>query len=109
MQQVIDRAQNKLDELDAQSPEKVKVVKIDGLTVLKIMKHSSECLAREAQGTLLGLDKDDDATSTLEVTNSFPSWQPSDDDWDSEEQAMETKLSLEEKTRDYTEQMMKMM
>jgi len=52
--------------LDEQS--KVDLVQIDGLVVLKIIKHCRENLPELVTGQLLGLD----VNSTLEVTNSFP-------------------------------------
>merc|ERR1711871_1165692 len=56
-----------------QEEEEVKVdpltlVEIDGLAVLKIVKHCTENLPQLVTGQLLGLDYD----STLEVTNCFP-------------------------------------
>ena len=43
-------------------------VAIDGLAVLKIIKHCSEALPAMVAGSLLGLDQGE----TLEVTHSFP-------------------------------------
>lgn len=46
----------------------LELVEIDGLAVLKIVKHCTENLPQLVTGQLLGLDYD----STLEVTNCFP-------------------------------------
>ena len=43
-------------------------VQIDGLAVLKIVKHCTECQPSLVTGQLLGLD----IGATLEVTNCFP-------------------------------------
>jgi len=48
--------------------EKLSCVEIDGLAVLKIVKHCKEYLPQLVTGQLLGLDFD----NTLEVTNCFP-------------------------------------
>merc|ERR1712159_743266 len=48
--------------------ERLEVVEIDGLAVLKIVKHCKEYLPQLVTGQLLGLDFD----NTLEVTNCFP-------------------------------------
>jgi translation initiation factor 3 subunit H len=47
-------------------------VKLDGLVVLKIVKHCKESLPALVTGQLLGLDFQRDDASTLEVTNCFP-------------------------------------
>eukprot|EP00270_Netrium_digitus_P017058 TRINITY_DN619_c0_g1_i1.p1 TRINITY_DN619_c0_g1~~TRINITY_DN619_c0_g1_i1.p1 ORF type:complete len:349 (-),score=106.37 TRINITY_DN619_c0_g1_i1:222-1268(-) len=46
----------------------LRVVQIDGLVVLKMIKHCKECMPQLVTGLLLGLD----IGSTLEVTNCFP-------------------------------------
>ncbi|GLJ52188.1 hypothetical protein SUGI_1110170 [Cryptomeria japonica] len=46
----------------------LRVVQIDGLVVLKIIKHCKECMPALVTGQLLGLD----IGSVLEVTNCFP-------------------------------------
>ncbi|KAL3694955.1 hypothetical protein R1sor_008606 [Riccia sorocarpa] len=46
----------------------LRVVQIDGLVVLKIVKHCKECMPSLVTGQLLGLD----IGSILEVTNCFP-------------------------------------
>jgi len=51
-----------------QPRDKLELVEIDGLAVLKIVKHCRENLPQLVTGQLLGLDYD----STLEVTNCFP-------------------------------------
>jgi len=51
-----------------ESDDSLAVVQIDGLVVLKIIKHCKENLPELVTGQLLGLDFD----STLEVTNCFP-------------------------------------
>lgn len=48
--------------------EKLELVELDGLVVLKIVKHCKEHLPQLVTGQLLGLD----FGSTLEVTNCFP-------------------------------------
>merc|ERR1711990_164456 len=48
--------------------QKLDLVEIDGLAVLKIVKHCKEHLPQLVTGQLLGLDYD----QTLEVTNCFP-------------------------------------
>merc|ERR1712159_616855 len=48
--------------------EKLEVVEIDGLAVLKIVKHCKEYLPQLVTGQLLGLDFD----NMLEATNCFP-------------------------------------
>jgi len=48
--------------------EPIKVVEVDSLVVLKIIKHCLESPTDSPTGTLLGLD----VSSTLQVTNSFP-------------------------------------
>jgi hypothetical protein len=45
-----------------------RVVQIDGLVALKIIKHCKECMPALVTGQLLGLD----IGSILEVTNCFP-------------------------------------
>ncbi|CAO3608524.1 unnamed protein product [Cunninghamella blakesleeana] len=54
--------------------EPLKVVQLDGLVVLKIIKHCRESYPSDVTGQLLGLDE----KGVLEVTNCFPF--PSDDD-----------------------------
>eukprot|EP00244_Chara_vulgaris_P009815 TRINITY_DN429_c1_g1_i1.p1 TRINITY_DN429_c1_g1~~TRINITY_DN429_c1_g1_i1.p1 ORF type:complete len:355 (+),score=68.83 TRINITY_DN429_c1_g1_i1:309-1373(+) len=46
----------------------LRVVRVDGLVALKIIKHCKECVPALVTGQLLGLD----IGSTLEVTNCFP-------------------------------------
>jgi len=48
---------------------RVDIVKVDGLVLLKIIKHATESLPEFCSGSLLGMDVD----TTLEVTNCFPS------------------------------------
>ncbi|GBG29921.1 Eukaryotic translation initiation factor 3 subunit H [Hondaea fermentalgiana] len=50
-------------------PAKLEKVKVDGMVLLKIIKHCEEAWPNLCKGTLLGMDVD----SKLEVTNSFPS------------------------------------
>merc|ERR1711998_378674 len=52
----------------AEDKDRLDLVEIDGLAVLKIVKHCKENLPQLVTGQLLGLDYD----STLEVTNCFP-------------------------------------
>merc|ERR1711871_580410 len=63
----------KVEEEEIEST-KLDAVEIDGLAVLKIVKHCKENLPQLVTGQLLGLDFD----ATLEVTNCFPF--PSRDD-----------------------------
>ncbi|KAG0574890.1 hypothetical protein KC19_VG300300 [Ceratodon purpureus] len=46
----------------------LRVVQIEGLVALKIIKHCKECMPALVTGQLLGLD----IGSILEVTNCFP-------------------------------------
>jgi translation initiation factor 3 subunit H len=46
----------------------VETVVVEGLVVLKILKHCKESLPATATGTLLGMDSD----GVVEVTNCFP-------------------------------------
>jgi hypothetical protein len=50
------------------SGSSLQYVQIDGLAVLKIVKHCRECLPELVTGQLLGLDID----GRLEVTDCFP-------------------------------------
>ena len=52
----------------AVAEKKVDVVELDGMVVLKIIKHCQEALPSFVTGQLLGLD----IGRTLEVTNCFP-------------------------------------
>eukprot|EP01097_Dermamoeba_algensis_P001611 TRINITY_DN1603_c0_g1_i4.p1 TRINITY_DN1603_c0_g1~~TRINITY_DN1603_c0_g1_i4.p1 ORF type:complete len:268 (-),score=44.72 TRINITY_DN1603_c0_g1_i4:421-1224(-) len=61
---------------DAWDAEQIEVVQIDGLVVLKIIKHCKENSHESVTGQLLGLD----IGSTLEVTNCFPLPRRSDDE-----------------------------
>ncbi|KAI9029878.1 hypothetical protein CLU79DRAFT_695070 [Phycomyces nitens] len=58
------------------TPEPLKVVQIDGLVVLKIIKHCRESYPTDVTGQLLGLDD----KGLLEVTNCFPFPLDGDDD-----------------------------
>merc|ERR1719163_294851 len=58
--------EEKPDVTDAK--DRLDLVEIEGLAVLKIVKHCKEYLPQLVTGQLLGLDYD----STLEVTNCFP-------------------------------------
>lgn len=59
----------------------LKEVKLDGLTVLKIIKHCHDNASQEVTGSLVGLDNE----STLEITNCFPFPHQSFDDDDDKE------------------------
>jgi translation initiation factor 3 subunit H len=61
------------------SNEKVAVVQIDGLVLLKIIKHCKENVPEGVTGQLLGLD----IGKSLEVTNCFPFPDGDDEDDDS--------------------------
>lgn len=54
--------------MSSSGPARISEVHIDGLAVLKIIKHCSESLPNMVTGSLLGLDQN----TTLEVTHSFP-------------------------------------
>jgi len=54
--------------MEEEPVQRIDVVEIDGLAVLKIVKHCKEYLPQLVTGQLLGLDYD----GTLEVTNCFP-------------------------------------
>eukprot|EP01116_Phalansterium_solitarium_P003352 TRINITY_DN14170_c0_g1_i1.p1 TRINITY_DN14170_c0_g1~~TRINITY_DN14170_c0_g1_i1.p1 ORF type:complete len:331 (-),score=93.40 TRINITY_DN14170_c0_g1_i1:92-1084(-) len=56
----------------ADDADRIDVVELDGLVVLKIIQHSQDHLPELVTGQLLGLDRDDGNTSVLEVTSSFP-------------------------------------
>ncbi|KAG0170233.1 hypothetical protein DFQ28_005049 [Apophysomyces sp. BC1034] len=58
------------------SSEPLKAVQLDGLVVLKIIKHCRESYPNDVTGQLLGLDD----KGTLEVTNCFPFPSDGDDD-----------------------------
>lgn len=57
-----------------ETEERVTSVRIDGLAVLKIVKHCQESLPQMVTGSLLGLA----AGSTLEITHAFPFPEPRD-------------------------------
>ncbi|KAF8349996.1 hypothetical protein F5887DRAFT_914015 [Amanita rubescens] len=60
-------------DIEAEIPNRV--VQLDGMVVTKIIKHAREAPSTTAHGLLLGLDLD----GTLEVSNSFPLPQHSED------------------------------
>jgi hypothetical protein len=68
----------------AAAPERVAEVHVDGLVVLKIIKHCRDAFPENVAGTLLGFEKDDGQggppSGTLEVTHAFP--MPMDDSED---------------------------
>lgn len=57
--------------IDSQQP--INAVHIDGLAVLKIVKHCQESLPNLVAGTLLGLDIN---SNILEITHAFPNPEP---------------------------------
>jgi hypothetical protein len=65
----------------AAAAERSVEVHVDGLVVLKIIKHCRDAFPENVAGTLLGFEKDDGqggpASGTLEVTHAFP--MPMDD------------------------------
>uniref|UniRef100_A0A7S3LS17 Eukaryotic translation initiation factor 3 subunit H n=1 Tax=Aplanochytrium stocchinoi TaxID=215587 RepID=A0A7S3LS17_9STRA len=65
--------------------QKLAAVKVDGLVVLKIIKHCSDSLPEFCAGSLLGLDVD----KKLEVTNCFPFPDADDDEGDGTEYQLE--------------------
>jgi len=83
----------------AEDKDRLDLVEIDGLAVLKIVKHCKENLPQLVTGQLLGLDYD----STLEVTNCFPfpSRSESDaDEYDNSEGAVEYQFDMMRALRD---------
>ena len=60
------------EQLRKADPNKLDALHLDGLVVLKIIKHAHENWPDEVNGSLLGLD----IGTILEVTNSFPYPQP---------------------------------
>ncbi|RUS23688.1 hypothetical protein BC938DRAFT_474765 [Jimgerdemannia flammicorona] len=66
--------QNVSAALDVESSLPLTSVQLDGLVVLKIIKHCREAYPTDVTGQLLGLD----VHGVLDVTNCFPF--PSDDD-----------------------------
>ena len=83
-----------LEEVQAQ--EKVREVHIDGVAVLKIVKHCNDNLPSMVAGSLLGLDVD----GILEVTYSYP-FPTSKSEGDDEKDDLEG--------QDYQLEMMKML
>ena len=75
-------------------PQPIEAVELDGLVVLKIVKHCQQALPAFVTGQLLGLD----IGSTLEVTNSFPfpTAERGEADEDSAEYQMEMMRCLRE-------------
>jgi len=69
---------------------KIDLVQLDGLVVLKIIKHCRENLPELVTGQLLGLD----VNTTLEVTNAFP-FPQRDDEADEDEAESGAEYSLE--------------
>lgn len=68
----------------AKDAERATEVHLDGLVVLKIIKHCRDAFPENVAGTLLGFEKDDGqggpVSGTLEVTHAFP--MPMDDSED---------------------------
>ena len=63
------------DEVNVPTPPPIKEVIIDGLAVLKIVKHCNESMPTFVAGSLLGLDTD----GKLEITYSYSFQQPKTD------------------------------
>ncbi|CAM9647634.1 unnamed protein product [Phaeothamnion confervicola] len=88
------------ERLSGRSQALVNEVQIDGLAVLKIVKHCNEALPQMVAGSLLGLDQ----PGVLEVTHSFPfptakqsvEGAPAPDDIDGQEYQMEMMKMLRE-------------
>lgn len=59
-----------------QTEEPIREVHIDGLAVLKIVKHCQESLPNFVSGSLLGLES---SSGVLEITHSFPFPEPAQD------------------------------
>eukprot|EP01089_Gocevia_fonbrunei_P019144 TRINITY_DN667_c0_g1_i1.p1 TRINITY_DN667_c0_g1~~TRINITY_DN667_c0_g1_i1.p1 ORF type:complete len:355 (-),score=89.96 TRINITY_DN667_c0_g1_i1:56-1120(-) len=88
--------------------EPISVVQLDGLVVVKIIKHCVENLHEIVTGTLLGLD----VGTTLEVTNCFPL--PLIHDTNSESSGLESAIDEDKgnnsgSTEDYQTEMMRCM
>ena len=66
-----------------ESPKRVHAVHVDGLAVLKIVKHCQESLPSLVAGTLLGLDV---KGGVLEITHAFPNPEPPSSNDDATEQ-----------------------
>lgn len=86
------------DKIRKADPNKLDALHLDGLVVLKIIKHAHENWPDEVNGSLLGLD----IGTTLEVTNSFPYPQPMED---AEGQLLDGQMEADE----YQMEMMKML
>jgi len=70
----IAQIEKELEEVNAEVSDSIETVQIDGLVLLKIIKHCKNSIPDIVTGQLLGLAKN----SVLEVTNCFP--RPDDDD-----------------------------
>ncbi|KZV79506.1 hypothetical protein EXIGLDRAFT_578355, partial [Exidia glandulosa HHB12029] len=70
----IPQSMQKVIDVEAEIP--VETVQLDGMVVMKIMKHARDTGSSTATGLLLGIDLD----GTLEVSNSFPLPTYGDDD-----------------------------
>eukprot|EP00941_MAST-03F_sp_MAST-3F-sp1_P006273 g6273.t1 len=74
--------------------EPLTAIHLDGMVVLKIIKHCHEQMPQNVTGSLLGLD----VSSVLEVTNSFP--YPSSSDVNADEYQIEMMKMLREVNAD---------
>jgi len=85
------------EKLEAAPPKvnRIETIKVDGLVLLKIIKHCTESLPELCTGSLLGMDVE----STLEVTNSFPFPESgsadNENDDDAEKESFGTKYQFE--------------
>jgi len=85
--------------------EKVREVHIDGLAVMKIIRHCDESLPTMVAGSLLGLDID----GVLEVTYAYPFPATKVDNENREQTGTETQPKDEIDGNDYQMEMMKML
>lgn len=74
----------------------LKEIKLDGLTVLKIIKHCHDNESQEVTGSLVGLDKG----NSLEVTNCFPFPHQSFDSEDQEKEGDMYQMEMLKMLRD---------
>mmetsp|Transcript_15756 Transcript_15756/g.17786 ORF Transcript_15756/g.17786 Transcript_15756/m.17786 type:complete len:391 (-) Transcript_15756:201-1373(-) len=76
---------NRYKKKEEKGRQKLSAVQVDGLVVLKIIKHCNDSLPELCAGSLLGLDVE----KKLEVTNCFPFPDPEDEENDGTEYQLE--------------------
>ena len=72
------------------TPNRIREVHVDGLALLKLVKHCHDCLPNLVAGSLLGLDE----AGILEVTHCFPIPSPAADE-DPAEASTEENFQME--------------